>query len=35
VPTFCIALAIIVPISLSPLAEMVPLAISALVETLR
>src|SRR6266568_4853619 len=35
-PTFCIARAIIAPISLSPLAEMVPTwAISALVETLR
>src|SRR6266851_4500492 len=35
-PTFCIALAIILPISLSPLAEIVPTwAISSLVETLR
>src|SRR6266852_2562866 len=35
-PTFCMARAIIAPISLSPLAEMVPTwAISALVETLR
>src|SRR6185312_2850903 len=35
-PTFCIALAIIVPISTSPFAEIVPTwAISALVDTLR